>query len=216
LQINCRSHKIDYCAAFYKKYITLALLKEKHKLWSIVDKQKYTAIILHKEAVKLILHNIYNILTGIIMNALQETTESVMTNRRNFIRAKIAVKMCGFFFEEGDAGERAYNGCFMSKTIDMSEGGMQIIHNGSLKPGMVVELRTKNAIGFPKCLKCDQYYNMRSKIELAPLTARVVWTQGSRCGLEFVKLSNLNRNVIAKIVWKKHIEEIKSSKETKQ
>ncbi|QAR32724.1 PilZ domain-containing protein [Geovibrio thiophilus] len=151
------------------------------------------------------------------MTELQETSESVMTNRRNFIRAKVAIKMCGFFFEEGDDGSRAYSGgCFMSKTLDMSEGGMQIIHNGSLKPGDIVELRTKNAITFPKCMKCDHYYNMRSKIELQPLTVRIVWAQGSRCGLEYIRLSNFNRNVISKIVWHKHIEEIKNTKEPKQ
>ncbi|MGE4496475.1 MAG: PilZ domain-containing protein [Deferribacterales bacterium] len=149
------------------------------------------------------------------MTELQETTESVMTNRRNFIRSKIALKMCGFFFDQGDAGERAYSGCFMCKTIDMSEGGMQVMHNGSLKPGDMVELRTKNAISFPKCMKCDKYYNMRSKIELMPLTARVIWTQGNRCGLEYIKLSNFNRNVISRIVWQKHIEEIKKQSEIK-
>ncbi len=151
------------------------------------------------------------------MTSLQETSESVAINRRNFVRAKIAIKMCGFFFEQGDDGSKAYTGgCFMCKSLDMSEGGMQIIHNGSLKPGDIVELRTKNAITFPKCLKCDQYYNMRSKIELQPLTVRVVWTQGGRCGLEYVNLSNFNRNVISKIVWQKHIEETRKEKQTKR
>jgi hypothetical protein len=145
------------------------------------------------------------------MNAIQEKTEMSAVNRRNFVRAKIAIKMCGFIFEEGMDGNRAYLGCFMCKTMDMSEGGTQIIHNGSMKPGDIVELRTKNCISFPKCMKCEKYYNMRSKVELMPLTARVIWTQGNRCGLEFIKLSNSNLNVISKLVWQKHIEEVKSS-----
>lgn len=142
--------------------------------------------------------------------------ETVVVNQRNFIRAKIALKLCGYHYEENPDNTRSYKDCFMCGTTDMSEGGMQILHNGQLNKGDIVELRTKNAITLSRCLKCDQYYNMRSKVELQPLTVRVIWCAGQRAGLEFINLSSYNKNMISKLVWQKHIEEVKKRKDKKK
>ncbi|WP_022850773.1 PilZ domain-containing protein [Limisalsivibrio acetivorans] len=135
-----------------------------------------------------------------------------VANRRNAVRSSLAMKICIFHFEDTEKG-RAYSKCFMSRTVDMSETGAQILQKGHLKEGDVVELRVKHALTLKRCLDCDKLYKMKNTMEIAPLTATVMWAKEDRCGLRFDDITKADQNTISKYVWQKHLKEIKKFRE---
>ncbi|MCD8491555.1 MAG: PilZ domain-containing protein [Geovibrio sp.] len=129
-------------------------------------------------------------------------------NRRQNIRSKIVTRMCALgFIEENE--QRVYQDCFPLKTIDLSEGGARILHDGLLKPGDKIELRTKDKLSLRRCIDCKYAMQNRSALVLEPATAIVVWTNRPYAGIRFEHLSNKNKQIIGSIVWKKHIKDVR-------
>jgi c-di-GMP-binding flagellar brake protein YcgR len=146
------------------------------------------------------------------MKSLEEDIQIDTVNRRKCFRVLLSVKVCIFkktLCEDKDSNSCE---CMISKTIDISEGGMQLMFKGELNVGDIIEIRTRNCLTMSKCLKCEKYYNMRSKVELEPVSARVKWIKGSHCGVEFLNLNGRSFNAISRLVWNKHLDEIKKDK----
>jgi c-di-GMP-binding flagellar brake protein YcgR len=133
-----------------------------------------------------------------------------MFERRETLRALIKVKMCGLFQEQGTYNR--YTKCFMFKTIDISIGGMKIIHKKLLLPGDEIEIRTKDHLCNRKCIDCENLLNMRSSLSLEPIKAKIVWSTGKISGLIFTTVPPSTRRVIEKTVWEKHLSEVRESK----
>lgn len=137
----------------------------------------------------------------------------IKKNRRENIRVKLVIDFCVTSIPYAESSENSEgNFCFSTKTVDISFGGACIVHNGVLKVGDVLELRTKNALTRTHCLKCEQVYFMGSSYELQPIEGMVVWAADRRAGVSFKKLTVKNENVLSKLIWDKHIKGVRDDK----
>lgn len=132
-------------------------------------------------------------------------------NRREFIRVKMQIEFCVSPLGAFDSGTENEDCCsFITKTIDISLGGICIAHNGKLAAGDAVELRTKNSLTSMKCLNCTSVLFMDSTYELQPIEADVVWSNDQYAGIKFRKLSIRNENILSKAIWDSHIQNVRS------
>lgn len=135
-------------------------------------------------------------------------------NRRENIRVNLVIDFCVTSIPYVESSEnREGNFCFSSKTVDISFGGACIVHDGMLKTGDKVEVRTKNVLTRAQCLKCEHVYFMGTQHELQPISAVVVWANGRRAGIKFDSLSVRNENILSKLIWDNHIKSVRDEKD---
>lgn len=138
------------------------------------------------------------------------TSSNGQPNRREFIRVKMQIEFCISPLGSYDSMTSDDDCCsFITKTIDVSLGGVCLRHGGRLKVGDAVELRTKNSLTSTKCLTCKDVIFMDNTHQLRPIEADVVWATEEYAGIQFRPLSAYNENILSKTVWDHHIKNIR-------
>lgn len=137
-----------------------------------------------------------------------------VVNRREFMRVRVNIDLCiTSVIRPGVPETETANICFRTKSLDISAGGICFGQKNILQVGDMVELRTKSCLTKQACLNCEDVYFMSGKYELQPLEGVVMWVTDSIAGVKFHKLSLRNENVISKIVWDSHLEEVRNSRQ---
>ncbi|MGE4267420.1 MAG: PilZ domain-containing protein [Deferribacterales bacterium] len=137
-----------------------------------------------------------------------------VVNRREHMRVRVTLDLCVTSVRRRGAPEsETANICFRTKSLDISAGGICFGQKNILKIGDIVEMRTKNCLTKQACLTCEDVYFMSTKHELQPLEGVVMWVTDSIAGVKFHKLSLRNENVISKLVWDSHLEEVRNSRQ---
>lgn len=139
--------------------------------------------------------------------------DSNTTNRREYIRVRLQIEFCVSPLEHYETMSETEECCsFITKTTDISLGGVCLRHNGSLKAGDAIELRTKNALGHVRCLTCPDVIFMDNSYELQPIKADVVWATDQYAGIKFRKLTTRNENILSKAIWSYHIKNVRDDR----
>lgn len=137
------------------------------------------------------------------------------TNRRESMRVKLSLDFCVTAILHPGEKHADESSCFVTKTVDVAMGGVCVSHKNILRQGDMVELRTKNCLTNTQCLSCEYAYFMSNKYEMTPVKAQVVWATPTRAGLKFVNLAVRNENILSKIVWDAHLNEVRGNREKK-
>jgi len=145
---------------------------------------------------------------------MKNTQPETDANRRSYIRINARQDFCITVIEgTNPATELPIRGnCFCTSSIDISEGGMCIVHDGKLNVGFDVEIINPKKSSRLECLSCQDAFLKKNDLDITPITAKVVWSHGNRCGIKFINLSRYNENVISKFVWDAHISKVRQSK----
>lgn len=142
-------------------------------------------------------------------------------NKRSNLRVPMNISLCVQLLHGYDNPGQPIKGgkCFVIRTVDISSGGMCIIHRGMLFSGEHLLIRSKNTLlePFPQacmgCIKKDELHDMPLT---EPVIAKVTWRTGTKCGLRFLSWHPADSDVIHKVAWTEHISQVRKDAEYRE
>lgn len=144
-----------------------------------------------------------------------DKTQGLNENRREHMRVKARLHFCVSVIEgiNHETNSYTYGNCFCTTSSDISLGGMCFSHNGKVNVGFDVEITTPEKMIKNACMTCEKAYLYKNELELQPIRGKVVWATKDRCGVEFIKLSTRNENILSKYIWEEHLNTVRTKKE---
>lgn len=136
--------------------------------------------------------------------------EKKQENRRSALRVPMNLSLCFQVLHNYNdpAVPLRYGNCFISRTVDVSSGGMCILHKGMLFPKEYVLIRPRTTLLDPCTGTCAGCYRREGLADMQltePVVAQVRWKEGAKCGLHFVSWHADDRHVIHKASWNEHL-----------